>query len=71
MGLQIQTALLVFIRITTFMTISPGFSIKGLPNLIKVGLAAGIAFAAIPVVPVLSAEIPMLLFVLLGINEVF
>lgn len=70
-GLQIQTALLVFIRITTFMTISPGFSIKGLPNLIKVGLAAGIAFAAIPVVPVLSAEIPVLLFVLLGIKEVF
>lgn len=71
LGLQIQTALLIFIRIATFITISPGFSIKGLPNLVKVGLAVGITLAAFPVVPTLSVAASTLFLVLLGIKEVF
>lgn len=68
-GLQIQTALLIFTRITAFIVISPGFSIKGLPSLVKIGLAVGITLAAYPVTSALSAEVPMELFVLLAIKE--
>lgn len=69
-GLQVQTSLLIMMRISAFFVISPGFSMKGLPNLVKVGLAAGLTMAAYPVSAPLSSEVSMQVFVLLTIKEV-
>ena len=68
-GLQIQTALLILMRITTFFVISPGFSLKGLPNLVKIGLSAGLTFAAYPVTTALASEVTLQVFVVLAMKE--
>ncbi|MGB3160680.1 flagellar biosynthetic protein FliR [Carnobacterium sp.] len=69
-GLQVQTSLLILMRISAFFMISPGFSMKGLPNLVKIGLSAGLTLAAYPVTQALSAQVTMQVFAVLAIKEV-
>jgi len=68
--LQIQTALLILMRISAFFVISPGFSMKGLPNLVKIGLSAGLTIAAYPVTAALTSEVSLQIFALLAMKEV-
>lgn len=43
--------LLVFVRLTSFFVIAPLFSMRGVPNQFKVGLAFAITLIVVPVVP--------------------
>lgn len=46
MNIELQKAILILIRITTFIVISPAFSLRGLPNTMKIGLPSALtAFA--------------------------
>jgi flagellar biosynthetic protein FliR len=69
-GLQVQTALLILMRISAFFIISPGFSMKGLPNIVKVGLSAGLTIAAYPVTAELTTEVSIQVFLVLVMKEV-
>lgn len=46
----VQLGILIFIRITGFMIISPVFSQKGVPNVVKVTISAAIMLVTLPVV---------------------
>lgn len=70
MTIQLQTIILIFIRITTFIVVSPGFSIKGLPSVAKIALSMGITLAAYSAVPVMGQEASTLFFALLIMKEV-
>lgn len=70
MTIQLQTMILIFIRITSFIVVSPGFSIKGLPSIAKIALSMGITLAAYSAVPSMSQEADTLLFAFLIIKEV-
>lgn len=70
MTIQLQTIILIFIRITAFIVVSPGFSIKGLPSVAKIALSMGITLAAYSAVPVMKQEAATLFFALLVVKEV-
>ena len=70
MTTQLQTIILIFIRITSFIVVSPGFSIKGLPSVAKIALSMGITLAAYSAVPVMEQEAGTLFFAILVIKEV-
>ncbi|WP_034537448.1 flagellar biosynthetic protein FliR [Carnobacterium inhibens] len=70
MTIQLQTIILIFIRITAFIVVSPGFSIKGLPSVAKIALSMGITLAAYSAVPVMEQEAATLFFALLIVKEV-
>ncbi|AGY82332.1 flagellar biosynthetic protein FliR [Carnobacterium inhibens] len=70
MTIQLQTIILIFIRITAFIVVSPGFSIKGLPSVAKIALSMGITLAAYSAVPVMEQEEATLFFALLVVKEV-
>lgn len=67
--MQIQEFFLIFIRISTFIVICPGFSWKGMPNLIKVDVAAGISLAVYATVPGWPMELSFPLFLLVAMKE--
>lgn len=66
---DIQQFLLIMIRLTVFISISPGFSHASFPTMGKVALSAGLALPVIGTVPSFTAELAMGDFVLLGIRE--
>ncbi|MBC7087488.1 MAG: flagellar biosynthetic protein FliR [Tissierellales bacterium] len=43
MVIDLQKAILILIRITSFIVVSPAFSLKGLPNTVKVALSAALS----------------------------
>lgn len=55
---------------TSFIVVSPGFSIKGLPSVAKIALSMGITLAAYSAVPVMEQEAGTVLFAVLVIKEV-
>lgn len=66
---EVQQFLLIMIRLTVFISISPGFSHSSFPTVSKVALSTGLALPVISAVPALSAELAMGDFLLLGIRE--
>lgn len=46
MSIQLQKAILILLRITSFIVISPAFSLKGLPNSMKIGLSTALTLFA-------------------------
>jgi len=70
MTIQLQTIILIFIRITSFIVVSPGFSIKGLPSVAKIALSMGITLAAYSAVPVMEQEAGTFFFAILILKEV-
>ena len=70
MNIQLQTIILIFIRVTSFIVVSPGFSIKGLPSVAKIALSMGITLAAYSAVPVMEQEAGTVVFAVLVIKEV-
>lgn len=51
MNIQFEKLILILIRITAFMVVSPGFSFKGLPNIFKVGLSFSVSLIVYTIVP--------------------
>lgn len=70
MTIQLQTIILIFIRITSFIVVSPGFSIKGLPSVAKIALSMGITLATYSAVPVMDQEAGTFFFAILVLKEV-
>lgn len=70
MTIQLQTIILIFIRVTSFIVVSPGFSIKGLPSVAKIALSMGITLATYSAVPVLDQEAGTFFFAILILKEV-
>lgn len=70
MTIQLQTIILIFIRVTSFIVVSPGFSIKGLPSVAKIALSMGITLAAYSAVPVMEQEAGTFFFAILILKEV-
>lgn len=70
MTIQLQTIILIFIRVTSFIVVSPGFSIKGLPSVAKIALSMGITLAAYSAVPLMSEAAGTLFFAILVLKEV-
>ncbi|WP_407371250.1 flagellar biosynthetic protein FliR [Carnobacterium sp.] len=69
MTIQLQTIILIFIRITSFIVLSPGFSIKGLPSVAKIALSMGITLATYSAVPVMEQEAGTFFFAILILKE--
>lgn len=69
MAAQLQTFLLVVVRVGSFIAVCPGFSMKGTPNLMKVGLAIGISIPLFSLVPVFETELATFAFITLIAKE--
>lgn len=70
MSIQLHKIVLIFIRLTSFIVICPGFSFKGLPNILKVSLSMGISVLIYMVLPEMSSISSIYLFFFLTIKEV-
>lgn len=69
MIIQIQKVILIFIRIVSFIVICPGFSLKALPNMFKIGLASAFTFLAYTMIPEMEFINSMWLFAFIVIKE--
>ncbi|WP_322787175.1 flagellar biosynthetic protein FliR [Trichococcus palustris] len=69
MSLTLPKIFLIFIRISSFIIISPGFSFKGMPNLAKIALSLGLSIPVYIITPAMNVEFPIFYFILLGIKE--
>ena len=69
MIIQVQKLVLILLRITAFIVICPGFSFKGLPNIFKVTLAAGITLMVYTVLPEMTVVGGMFELLILAIKE--
>lgn len=69
MDIQIEKIILIFIRITAFIVICPGFSFKGLSNIFKVGLAISLSLVISTLTPDILTINNMFLFFFLSLKE--
>lgn len=69
MIIQIEKLILILVRITSFMVVSPGFSFRGLPNMFKIGLSFSISLVVYFAVPDLSLGGNFYLLITLAIKE--
>ena len=69
MTFQLQKLIMIFIRITAFIVICPGFSFKGLPNTFKIGFAISLTLIINSIIPEIDVIDNMFLFLLLNIKE--
>lgn len=67
---QLQTGVLFFMRIASFIVVCPGFSFTGMPNTIKAGLSFGLTLAVFSVAPALPETIDRMPFVALIAKEI-
>lgn len=70
MIIEIQKLILVFMRITAFMVTSPGFSFRGIPNILKVAIAGVVTIFIYMATPEIPANVGLAEFVLLAIKEI-
>ncbi|OJF90888.1 flagellar biosynthetic protein FliR [Alkalibacterium sp. 20] len=70
MTADIQQFLLILIRLTVFITVSPGFSHKSFPAASKIALSVGLALPVMVTVNAFDAEISMALFLTIAVKEV-
>ncbi|GAA0362025.1 hypothetical protein GCM10008932_13310 [Alkalibacterium iburiense] len=71
MTAEIQQFLLVMIRLTIFITVSPGFSHSSFPTISKVALSVGLSLPVMSILPSPEGELAIGLFLILAIKEVF
>lgn len=71
MTLEVQQFLLVMIRMTVFIAISPGFSHSSFPTISKVALAVGLSIPVMAVIQPFETDLTMAMFVAIGIKELF
>ncbi|MDE1548269.1 flagellar biosynthetic protein FliR [Jeotgalibaca sp. YN-L-12] len=69
MTAQLQTFLLIFIRIATFVFVCPGFSLKGMPNFMKVALSLGISLPVFSLQTAIGGELGMFALIFLIVKE--
>ena len=69
MTATIQQFLLIMIRMTVFIAISPGFSHKSFPTLSKVALAVGLSVPVMAVIEPFQDELATELFIAIGLKE--
>jgi len=69
MTLDVQAFLLVMIRMTVFIAISPGFSHRSFPVMSKVALAVGLTIPVMTVIEPFQEELTMAMFVAIGMKE--
>lgn len=67
---EVQHVLLLMIRISIFIALCPGFSFTAFPTVAKAALSFSLALVVASFVPMIEIE-SMLLFLLLGIKELF
>lgn len=66
---EVQQFLLIMIRMTVFIAISPGFSHTSFPVMSKVALAVGLTLPVMTVIEPFQEELTMGLFVTIGFKE--
>lgn len=71
MTTEVQQFLLVMIRLTVFITISPGFSHASFPAVSKVALAVAMTLPVMAVIPAFQSELAMGTFVFIAVKELF
>lgn len=69
MTFQLQKLILIFMRISAFIVICPGFSFKGLSNIFKVGLAISLSLMINSIIPEIATTENMFVFFLLNVKE--
>lgn len=69
MVIQVQKLILILLRITAFIVVSPGFSFKGLPNIYKVALSAALTFLVYMSIPEFVIIENMILFGIYAMKE--
>jgi len=69
MVIQVQKLILILLRITAFIVVSPGFSFKGLPNIYKVALSAALTFLVYMSIPEVELIENMILFGIYAMKE--
>lgn len=70
MVIQLQKLILILVRITSFIFMSPGFSFQGLPNIFKIALSLSFSLVVYFVVPDILIVESMFQFGILVIKEV-
>jgi flagellar biosynthetic protein FliR len=68
---QLEKLLLILVRITSFIVATPGFSYKGLPNALKVGISIAITIFAYMGTPEFILQGSLSLFIFLMLKEIF
>ncbi|WP_172672509.1 flagellar biosynthetic protein FliR [Jeotgalibaca dankookensis] len=71
MMIQIQLFLLLLMRVGSFIMICPGFSLKGMPQLLKIALSFGLTLPLYQMVSGLEVELSVSLFAWMALKEVF
>ena len=69
MIIQIQALILIFMRIASFMVICPGYSFKGIPNILKVAISGVVTIFIYMALPEMPANVEILEFAFLAIKE--
>lgn len=70
MNIQLEKIILIFVRITTFVFMTPGFSFQGMPNIFKFVLSAGFTLLAYTVVPDITPVTSSYFFIFFIFKEV-
>jgi len=70
MTTDIQQFLLILIRLTVFITVSPGFSHKSFPTASKLALAVGLTLPIVGTVEGFGAELTLIMFLIVAVKEV-
>jgi flagellar biosynthetic protein FliR len=68
---QLEKLLLILTRITSFIVITPGYSYKGIPNTLKIGISIAVTMFAYMATPEFTTDGSMALFIMMIVREVF
>lgn len=71
MTAEVQQFLLVMIRLTVFIAVTPAFSHSSFPTISKVALSVGLSLPIMGIIEPLQEELAIGSFVTIGIKEVF
>ncbi|MDZ7835780.1 MAG: flagellar biosynthetic protein FliR [Alkalibacterium sp.] len=66
MTTDIQQFLLILIRLTVFISVSPGFSHKSFPTASKLALAVGLTLPVVGTVEGFGAELTLIMFLMVA-----
>lgn len=64
-----QQFLLIFMRMSVFIVVSPAFNMKAIPPIMKAALSGGLAFAVISAVPTMQEPLTNWMFITVGVKE--
>lgn len=70
MNAEVQTFLLMVMRVGSFIVVCPGFSFKGIPNIMKIALTVGLVLPLFPTLPTGYPDLTLPVFVWEGVQEV-